>query len=327
MRFRQWWAVALVMSAAITSARAAGFPERPVVIVLPFPAGAAADVMARKVSAGLSARWHQSVIVENKPGASTLIGAQAVLNSPRDGYTLLFTADQTLTTTPLLYRVNYDPARDFQPVSLIGRVPLVLVGRRDLPAADLSALLEQARQQPRKFTYGSSGLGSTQQLGFAELARLQGVELLHVPYQGQAPVVAALLKGEIDVAFSGASNVAPYIRSGALKALAVGAGQPLPTLPGVPTIDKAVGTTDFDITPWVGLIAPAGVPSSILDKIQDDVKAVLADKTLSASLEAQGFEVVGSGREEFQQVVLKGMRRWREVIENNHVSLDGEGKS
>lgn len=314
--------LAMMSVLSVATANAQDWPQKPVKIVLPFPAGAAADILARSVAKGLSERWGQPVVVDNKPGANTVIGTSAVLNAAPDGYTLLVTADQTLTVNPLLYDVKYDPKKDFKPVSLLAKVPQALAVNADSAVQSLPDLIAQARQKPDSVSFGSSGVGSSQHLGFVELAGITDVQLLHVPYQGQSPVVTALLGQEISGAFSGVANLLPHVNSGKLRVLAIGASHRTPLLPDVPTVNEALAIDGFDITPWVGLLAASGVPDDLVEKIGRDTEAVLQDPAIRQQLQQQGLEVVGSNSAEFAVVVAQSLEKWTRIVRSANITVN-----
>lgn len=266
----------LLLSLLADSATAQIFPARPVRIIVPFTAGGLTDVLARGLAQELTKIWSQQVIVENRPGANTIIAAELTAKSAPDGYTLLMANDPTLSSNQYLYtRLPYDPVRDFAPVINMVAVPSVLVASPSLPAGSLQELIALAKRKPGEITYGTFGPGSKTHIDTEGFSALAGVRFNHVPYKGIAEVVPAVMAGQIDIALAGVSPVLPHIRSGKLKAIAMAARQRSPVLPDVPTFAEA-GIPNFESRSWFGLVVPAATPRTIIDRIASDVSRILA---------------------------------------------------
>lgn len=313
--------LALVLSAGGANGQA--YPSRPVRIIVPFTAGGLADVLTRGLAQELSKAWGQQVIAENRPGANTIIAAEATAKSPADGYTMLMANDPTLSSNQYLYsKLPYDPVKDFAPVINIIAVPSVLVANSSLPAGTLRELINLAKQKPGEITYGTFGPGSKTHIDTEGYSALAGIKLTHVPYKGVAEVVPALLAGQINVALAGVQPVLVHLRSGKLKALAMATTKRSPVLPEVPTFSEA-GIPNFESRSWFGLVVPVGTPRPTIDRIANDVRRIASTK------EFQDKFVTGVGLEPFILMpdqfaeMLKADREIYAVrVKNINVKLD-----
>ena len=269
---------ALALAFAAGAAFAQAYPSKPVHMLVPFPAGGLTDVIARGLAQELTKVWGQQVIVENRPGANTIIGAEVTAKAPPDGYTMLMANDPTLSSNQYLYtKLPYDPVKDFAPVINIIGVPSVLVAHPSFPANTLPELIALAKQKPGAITYGTFGPGSKTHIDTEGFSQTAGIKLLHVPYKGIAEVLPAVLAGQIDVALSGVSPALPLLRSGKLKAIAHAGAQRSSALPNVPTFAEA-GTPNFESRSWFGLVVPAATPRPIIDRIAIDVNRIVTNK-------------------------------------------------
>ncbi len=296
------------------------FPTRPVRIVVPTGPGGPTDILARLISERLSRTWGQSVVVENRAGAAQMIGADAVAKAAADGYTLLLASDSSITINPGLYpKMPYDPQKDFQPVSKLVALPLVLVVNPSVPANSVSELIALAKAQPGKLNFGSGG--GTSRMG-AELFRLMtNIEMVHVPYKGSGPMVTGLLGNEVQLAFDGVSSSMAQIRGGKLKALAVSGTRRLPALAETPTVAEA-GVPGYESGAWLGLLAPARTPAHVVTKIQSDFARVLRDPQVTDRLADLGMTLVLSSPESFTQDIALEIDKWRGVIRRAGVTPD-----
>jgi tripartite-type tricarboxylate transporter receptor subunit TctC len=278
---------ALLMQA--TAVAAQDYPGKLVRVVVPYPPGGGVDGMARPVADRLTRLWHQPVIVENRPGAGTMVGADAVAKAPADGYTLLFTSDSTITSNPYLYdKSPLDPIKDLAPITQLIDLHQMVVVHPSVPVDSLQALVAYAKAKPDTLNYGSYGSGSQPHLLFEALKAETGIKIAHVPYKGIAPALTATIAGEVQMTLGGAATTGEHFAAGKLKPLAIARQSRLDLYPNVPTLREA-GFADVDPKPWYGLFAPAGTPRAVVDKIQKDVTAVLADPEFRAR------EVVGKG--------------------------------
>jgi len=305
----------LALSPAVAQNDARDFPTRPIRIVVPFPAGGPADIISRVVAQRLSERWAQAVVVENRPGANTAIGAQAVARAAPDGHTLLAGMDTTLVMNPLLAaNLPYD-VKDFAPITLLTRNMSLLVVRSDGPAS-VRELIAQAKANPGKLNMGAGTI--TSRLGALAFLKAAGLDVTLIPYKGSAEIVHGLLSGSVDFALDSTASSFPQIQSGNFRALAKYANRSLPALPDLPNLADAAGLPDLgESTTWIGLLAPAGTPDAIVQKIQREVAAIYADAAIMAKLENAGVFAVCSTPEEFRAFIRQEIERWAKVIRDN----------
>jgi len=290
-------AFATVLCAAV---HAQEFPGKPVRIVVPYPPGGGVDGMARPIADRLSRLWNQPVVVENKPGASTIIGSDFVAKAAPDGLTLLLTSDSSITSNPHLYpKMPFDPVKDLAPVTQLIDLFQMVVAHPSVPARTMQELVELAKARPGTLNYGSYGSGSQPNLLFEALKAQTGVNIAHIPYKGIAPALTAAVAGEVQMTLGGTATSRGYFIAGRLKPLAIARQQRLPSLPDVPTLRES-GFPDIDPRPWFGLFAPAGTPSAILEKIQKDVHAIIIDPEFDKrEMTGKGYGAVGSTPAEF----------------------------
>ncbi|HMH17625.1 MAG TPA: tripartite tricarboxylate transporter substrate binding protein [Burkholderiales bacterium] len=299
-------------------AYAQDYPSKPVRIVVPFAPGGPNDIIVRLVAQKLTEAWGQPALVENRAGAGGNIGTDAVAKATPDGYTLLSVGPGSLIINPLLGKVPYDTARDFAPVTLMARAPNALVAHPSLPANSVKELITLARLQPGRINYGSGGNGSTPHLAGALFASMAGIELTHIPYKGTAPAMADLIGGQVQIAFLGIPTVLPHVKSGKLRVLAVTGKRRSPELPGVPTVDEA-GVPGYELSPWYGLLAPAGTPREIVARLAAEVTKIMRAADITEKLAVQGAEVAGGSPEEFAAVIQADILTWGRVIKSTGI--------
>jgi tripartite-type tricarboxylate transporter receptor subunit TctC len=303
----------LLMAAACAIAHAQVYPAKAIRMVVPFPPGGATDNLARVITPRFSALLGQPVVIDNKGGANTIVGADNVAKSPRDGYTLLLTIDSTLSINPWLYpKLPYDPAKDFSAITVIATVPQVLVVHPSVPTNTLKELLALARSKPGTLNYASYGAGSPPQLLTELLKSSTQTDFVHIPYKGGAPATADLLAGQVQMLIGSVPTNLPHIKAGRLRALGVTGQHRFPALPDVPTISETV--PGYDVAVLFGLLAPAGTPKAIVDKLNSAMAATLKDPEVAQRLKEQAFEPVGSSPEEFTRIVSRDSARWSELI-------------
>ena len=298
----------------------AGYPQRPVRVVVPFAAGGATDILARAVAQALHAEYGQSFVAENRTGAGGTIGAEAVAKSAPDGYTLLLGTTATQSITPHLYsRLSYDPARDFAAVSAVASVPMVLAVHPSLGVTDVAGLIAKAKAEPGTITFASSGQGSITHLA-SELFRARaGVELTHIPYRGSAPAMTDLVAGRVLMMIDHAPTILPHIQSGALRALGVAGTEPIAQLPGVLPIGRAL--QGFEVSSWFGVLAPAGTPAPIVSLLNASIGKALAQPEMVAKLREQGADPMPGSPDAFASLIAGHSRLWGEVVRNARVTL------
>jgi tripartite-type tricarboxylate transporter receptor subunit TctC len=318
--FETLFAVASAM-ALCSGAAAQDYPNKPIKIIVPYPGGQASDTIARIVAERLGRSFGQAVIVDNRPGAGGNIGTDTGAKSPPDGYTLTV-ATAALPISKSVYRkLPFDPAKDFAPITLMTVTPLVLVTRTNLPVKDVKELVALAKKEPGKITFASSGLGTSHQLSGELFKTLAGVDMLHVPYKGSPPAHIDLMGGAVDIMFDNIVPVAPQIKQGKLRALAVTTKTRAAALPDVPTMAES-GYPNFEATAWFGLLAPAGTPQPIIDKLNKEVVAILKSPDIKEKLAGMGATVVGDTPEEFGRFMADEINKWAPVVKRANIELE-----
>jgi tripartite-type tricarboxylate transporter receptor subunit TctC len=303
----------LLLLAAMQAASAQTFPSRPVKIVIGFTPGGGVDINARLLANKLAEILGQPVIVENKPGAGTNIGAESVVKSAPDGYTLFFNSPAVAINMSLYKNPGYDALRDFVPVSVFSDSTNILVVPASLPAKTAKELVALAKEKPGALNFSSAGSGSTQHLA-GELFKLRtGTQMVHVPYRGSAPSIAALLSAEVQLSFVNPLAIGGHVKSGKLRALAVAGPRRAPLLPEVPTMKEA-GIEGVEVPLWFGLLAPAGTPRDVVAALAAGVARAAKDPDMKRRLEEQGGEPVGSTPEEFAALLREEVAKWAEVV-------------
>jgi len=286
-------------------AQQGGWPSKPVHVVVAYPPGGGIDILARQLADKLTPQWSQPVIVENKPGANTIVAAEAVAKAPADGYTVLMSSDATFSINPHLYaKLPYDAQRDFVPVTMLVLLQQLLVANPALPADTLSQLIAFAKKNPGKVNYASYGSGSQPHLSGEMLKYKAGIDLVHVPYKGISLAVPAVIAGEVQLTFAGIASSMGPLKAGRIKALAIGGAKRSPLLPQVPTFAE-LGYPEVETHAWFGLFLPAGSPAAAVQKIYLDVRRILEEPDFrQKQLVDKGYEVVGSPPEEFAAYIV-----------------------
>lgn len=314
MRHSIRFLAAAALLCATTAFAQAPYPSQRVTIVVPFPPGAATDTLARTVAKKLSENWNQTVVVENKAGATGGIGAQYVARSAPDGYTLLMATSSSHTMGPQMKKKPmFDSIKDFKPVSLVAWSPNVLVVHPKVPADSVAKLIALAKAEPGKLNYASSGSGSSIHLAGALFEKLAGVQMKHVPYRGAGPALADLLGGQVDLMFDTVAQSLPHIKAGKLKALGVTTTARSSSLPDVPTIAEA-GLPGYEMSAWIGLIAPAGTPDAVVQKVQAEVARIVKAQDVIAALQPLGLELVGGTPQDFSDLIRKEMPAYAKIF-------------
>ena len=322
MNRRSVAAAALVLAVSAAPALfAQPFPDKPIKIVVPFGPGGFTDVVARIIQKELAPSIGQPVIIENRPGAGSTIGTDAVAKSKPDGYTLAMIST-THVISPHLYKaMPYDPIKDFAPIMKLGEGPYVLVVHPSLGVKNVAELIALAKSQPGKIDYASSGNGSSQHLVGALFATMAAAPLSHVPYKGSSGAMQDLLGGQVKVSFVGMPNALPNLSSGKLRALAVTTQKRSPDLPEVPTLDEA-GVRGFDATIWLGLLAPAGTPRDVVQKLNAEVTKILSTAESRKLMSSAGVEVATSSPEEFSALIQSELERWGKVVRETGATVN-----
>ena len=306
---------ALSPAAAQDTADATNYPGHAIRMIVPFPPGGPADVIARIVGAKMSEAWSQPVVIENRPGGNTAIGAELVAKAAPDGYTLLVAMDVTMVTNPLITAtLPYDPRKDFAPVSLLMKDISLITVRNDGPTT-IQDLIGNAKANPGKLNMGAGTL--TSRLGALIFAKAAGLDVTLVPYKGSAEITQGLLTAAVDFAIDGVPNALPLIEAGKFRALAKYTSRPLPVLPDVPSLAVAAGLPDLnESSTWIGLVAPAGTPKPVIDKLQGEVASTFADPALAARLAKSGMFAQSSTPEQLDAFIRSETARWSAMLKS-----------
>jgi tripartite-type tricarboxylate transporter receptor subunit TctC len=323
--FRQFWFAAVTMALALMGpgapVAAAGFPDHPVRIVVPFPAGGSNDVVARFLAMKLYEVWGQQVIIDNRAGAGGNIGAEMVARSAPDGYTLLLTAPPPLVVNQSLYpHLEFDPIADFAPVALVASVQIVLAVNPEVKATDVRGLIALAKATPGKLNFGSSGYGSTNHLAGELFKKLAGIDIVHVPYRGAAPAMNDLVSGHIPILFDNMPGVRAQVLAGAIRPIAVAGAARSPLLPEVPTMAEA-GVAGFEASSWFGLVAPAKTPPEVMKALTEAVMKALRDPDLAKKLADVGAEPGALSGREFGAYLHAEADKWSKVVRDAGVVI------
>jgi tripartite-type tricarboxylate transporter receptor subunit TctC len=311
------------LSALGLPAHAAAYPDKPIRLVVPFPAGGATDLMARTMGQKLSERIGQPVVIDNRAGAGGGIGAEAVATSAPDGYTLLFATMGSLTINPSLYKnLRYDPVKSFEPITLTHNTSNLLVVNPNVPARSVAELIELARKRPGELTFASAGNGTTSHLSGELFKSLAKVDLTHVPYKGSAPAMTDFLGGRTSMMFDTASNFVEYVKNGKVRPLGVTDRKRLPSMPTVPTISETPGMGEYGMSLWLGVLAPAGTPNTIVQKLHDEIGAAMSSPDIIRQMADAGIEVRLSTSKEFAALMRADTAKWSEVVRRAGVRLD-----
>src|ERR671931_1324021 len=308
---------------ASVPAAAQHFPSRPVKIVVPTTPGGATDALSRSIGARLSEMWGQPVVVENKPGATQIIGGEYVAKSPPDGYTLIVSDAATFIMNPILHKnLPYDGLRAFTPITLLVRFPWVIAVHPSVPAASFQEFVAYARAHPGAISYGSFGTGSSGHISVDYLKNLLGIDLVHVPYKGAGPAVTDLLSGQIQMMMVTPLLVEPHARAGKLRLIAAATPTRIPRLPDLPTVAES-GAPGYEAGTWFALAGPAGMPREVTYAIYNEVKKVLNEPAFKERyIDKQWFEVVANPPEEFAAFLQKDYERWEKLIRLSRVKLE-----
>ena len=304
----------VAVCAAIPLAAGAVYPDKPVRLVVPFPPGGGTDAAGRLIANALSAELKQQVVVENRAGAAGSIGAQAVVDSSPDGYTLFFATTGAMAINPHLYsNLRHNPLTDFTPIAMVASFPNVLVVNPAVPAKNVAEFIALAKSKPGGLTYGSSGAGSSSHLSVALLEYMTGTKFTHVPYKGAAPATADFLGGRLDFMIDNITTHSQLVKQGKSRALGVTGTVPSPLLPGVPTI-AAAGVPGYDVTIWYAIVGPAKMPADIVNRLYTDLRTVMATPKMKESLEALGTDPNIQPPAELARIIRAESEKWAAVV-------------
>jgi tripartite-type tricarboxylate transporter receptor subunit TctC len=297
------------------------YPSKPIRLIAPFPAGGGADIVGRIIGQKLAERLGQPVVMENRPGAAGNIGLEATAKARPDGYTLVLTTP-SLTISPSLYKkLNYDPVKDLEPIALTAQVPNLFLVRPSLPVKNIKEFVEYARANPGKLNFGGSGVGSSTHLATVLFMNLAKINLVNVTYKGSSQALIGLMGGEVDMVLIGPPAAMPLIQSGKLRALAVFSSDRLPSLPDVPTIKEA-GIDNSEVTTWYGMLAPAGTPPAIINRLNAEWVKIAAMPDTVEKMRNAGFDTMSSTPEQFAELIKMEIARWAKVIKEANVRID-----
>jgi tripartite-type tricarboxylate transporter receptor subunit TctC len=307
---------------AVSLPAAEQYPRRPVRLIAPFPAGGGVDIVARQIAQKLSESWGQQVVVDNRTGATGIIGTDLAAKATADGYTLIMGNVATHAVNVSLYKkLPYDPEKDFAPITLVARVPEILVVHPSLAATSVKELVALARAKPGQLTVGSAGRGSPPHLAAELFQWLAKVQFVHVPYKGSSPALADLIGGQINLYFSNILSATPHVKSGRLRALGVTGAKRSAVMPEVPTIAEA-GVPRYEEYNWYGLLAPKGTPAAVLAKVHRDVVGVLRAPEVEERLIKDGAEVIGNTPQEFARFIRSEIDKYASVIKERGLRAD-----
>ena len=317
------WLLIAAACALPAQAQTDAYPSRPLRLIVPFAPGGTTDTIARLVARELTKSLGQSVVVENRPGAGGLIGAEAALKLPADGYTLFFATISTMAVQPVVQpKTSYDPLKDFAPVTLISTLPYVLAAHPSLPAHSLPQLVKLARAKPGSISYASPGYGTGAHLTSEYLSTVTGMKLVHVPYKGDAPGTIDLVAGQIEIAVFPPIGLVPHVRSGRLRALAVTSLDRMSALPDTRTVAES-GYPGFESGSWNGIAMRGGTPDAMVRRLHKEIAAVLTEnRQARASIEASGARVVANTPEQFGDYVRGEIAKWRRVVATAAIKIE-----
>jgi len=319
---RLLWALFLLVTfVAPTSSWAQSYPNRPVRLVVPFPAGGPADALGRVLADQLNKEWSQPVIVENRGGAGGNLGAEVVARSAPDGYTLLLNASSHVINASLYEKLPYDPIKDFTPVSEVASYMLVLVVHPAVPTTSVKEFVAFAKSKQDGLSVANAGLGTPTHLAAVLFAQAASVNLIHIPYRGAAPASTDLIAGQVPAMFNNPVNAVPQVRANNLRALAVTGSKRLSLLPDIPTIAES-GYPGFETRTWYGLFGPAGMPADIVRKLHADVERALRIPDIANGLVAQGWDITASTPEQFSAVLQSELERWTAVVRRAGIKVN-----
>ncbi|MEG0003402.1 MAG: tripartite tricarboxylate transporter substrate binding protein [Comamonas sp.] len=324
MTSRRTFTAACVAGALLAPAMAwaqAGYPKGPVKMVVPYAAGGATDIIARTLGDKLGAKWGQPVVIENKPGAGTTLAASQLARMAADGQTLYMTTSAHTIAGSIYSKLDFDPVKDFSPISLVAKVPLVLVVRPGLAATNLQEFIALAKKEQSALSFASPGNGTAQHLAGEMFNTAVQARTTHVPYRGDAPAITDLLGGSVDAMYATLTVVLPYIASGKLRAIALANDKRVQKVPNIPTFAEA-GLDKFEAATWFGVLAPARIAAPLGERISQDIKAVIAQPDMQAKLIDLGAEIVANSPAEFRGFMDEEAQKWKKIVATSGATVN-----
>jgi tripartite-type tricarboxylate transporter receptor subunit TctC len=316
------WALGLALLSGVAARAQDGYPSKPIQLVVTTAAGGALDLVARAVADRLSAALQQPIVIENQPAGNGSVAAGQFAKATPDGHTLMMVVDSTVTINPHLYRnLNYDAFRDFAPVSVVSRLPLVLIGNPAVQAGNLQELIALAKANSGKLNYASTGVGTQLHIGMEMFKLMTKTDIVHVPYRSTTGAMADLMGGRIDLVLIGLSSAKAQIESGKLRAYAIAAPHRSPLLPDVPSADEA-GLPGYEVSSWFGMFAPAKTPPSVIERLSREIKKASTDAKFISALVPQGMQIIASSPDEMAQAMRADSKKWGDVIRQTGTTIE-----
>jgi tripartite-type tricarboxylate transporter receptor subunit TctC len=313
--------ISIVLTILCVAAAAAEFPSRPIRFIVPSAAGGTPDINARLLAAELSKQMGQQVIVDNRPGAANVIGTEMVVKAPPDGYTIGYATVSLAINRSFLLKLPYDPVKDLQVITQLGYQPNLLAVTPALPVKSVKELIDYAKSNPAKLSFGSAGNGSTLHLSMELFKLMTGTQIIHVPYKAAQQAITEMIGGHVHLVFDNLGSILAHVKAGRVRGLAVSGPIRSPVVPELPTVAEA-GVPGFEVTVWGGVMAPAGLPKAILTTLNAEINKALASPTLKEKFGAIGYQLVGGTPEQFDAFVNKEVVKWADVIKRSGAKID-----